>query len=188
VEFGDLITLEPVKALADTDPELFALLEVFAAGEYEDFEEFKEEHDGWLEDNGMDNSLATRKIRLLTLASLSAQASDRSLAYSKISTSLHIPPEDVEMWVIDVIRAGLVEGKLSQLTQTFLIHRVTYRTFGKEEWTEVGKRLEAWKENLRGVLEVVVQARRAVENQNEKEKGQVDRVVREVHESVLGES
>jgi len=79
-----------------------------------------------------------------------------------IARRLHIPSEEVELWVIDVIRAGLVEGKLSQLNQTFLIHRSTYRSFGKSEWEEVGVRLDNWKASLRNILEVVRGAREQV--------------------------
>jgi len=68
------------------------------------------------------------------------------------------------MWVIDVIRAGLVEGKLSQLNKQFLIHRCTYRTFGKHQWEEVGSRLETWKVSLKNVLEVVKAAREQVDS------------------------
>lgn len=57
--------------------------------------------------------------------------------------------------MIDVIRAGLVEGKLSQLRKEFLIHRSTYRVFGNRQWHEVAGRLDMWRESLRGVLEVV---------------------------------
>ncbi|KAF3926503.1 hypothetical protein AA313_de0209033 [Arthrobotrys entomopaga] len=188
MEFGDLTTLEPVKALSATDPDLYNLFEIFAAGEYQDLEEFKEEHEGWLEENGIDDETVTRKMRLLTLTSLAAQSTDRSLPYSRIASGLHIPVEDVELWVIDVIRAGLVEGKLSQLTQTFLIHRVAYRTFGKEEWVEVSQRLETWKESLRNILEVVVASRRQVENQTEKEKSAAERVLQQAGDGVLGEA
>ena len=99
----------------------------------------------------IDQSKAERKIRLLTLATLSNTPS-RTLSYSKISSSLDIPKEDVEVWLIDVIRAGLVEGKLSQARQELLVHRSTYRTFGKEEWEELDSRLEDWKVALEGVL------------------------------------
>jgi translation initiation factor 3 subunit M len=74
------------------------------------------------------------------------------LSYSKIASSLDIPKEEVEVWLIDVIRAGLVEGKLSQARQELLVHRSTYRTFGKEEWEELDSRLEDWKVALEGVL------------------------------------
>ena len=98
----------------------------------------------------------------MTLASLAANASSRELPYSVVTRRLHIPSEEVELWVIDVIRAGLVEGKLSQLNQTFLIHRSTYRSFGKSEWQEIGLRLETWRESLRNILEVVKGAREQV--------------------------
>ncbi|KAJ6259908.1 Eukaryotic translation initiation factor [Drechslerella dactyloides] len=52
MEFSDLTTLEPVKALSATDPEFYSFFEIFAGGEFQDLEEFKEEHDGWLEENG----------------------------------------------------------------------------------------------------------------------------------------
>ena len=73
------------------------------------------------------------------------------------------------MWVIDVIRAGLVEGKLSQLNQTFLIHRSTYRVFGEKQWTEVQGRLDTWRSSLEGVLAVVRLEREKVLREKERE-------------------
>jgi len=52
LEFDDLIALNPVQALAKSDPELFNLLEVFAGGDLEDYEEFNDVHENWLGDNG----------------------------------------------------------------------------------------------------------------------------------------
>lgn len=52
LEFDDIIALEPIQHLNNTDPEAFALLEVFAGGDLEDYEEFNDEHDGWVDDNG----------------------------------------------------------------------------------------------------------------------------------------
>jgi translation initiation factor 3 subunit M len=59
-----------------------------------------------------------------------------------------------------VIRAGLLSGKLSQTTQTLHITRSTARTFEREEWEVLEKRLVAWKAGLTGVMEVVASARR----------------------------
>jgi translation initiation factor 3 subunit M len=61
------------------------------------------------------------------------------------------------MWAIDAVRVGLVEGKLSQQDQTFLIHRTTYRVFGENQWKEVASRLDMWRSSLQGVLRVVRQ-------------------------------
>ena len=77
----------------------------------------------------------------------------------------------MEMWVIDVIRAGLVEGKLSQRERMFLIHRTTYRVFGEKQWREVATRLEQWRESLRGVREVISRERIASEGKRDGDVG-----------------
>lgn len=140
----------------------------------DDYNDFTDEHSGWLEEQGLDNSILYRKMRLLTLASLAASSQSRSLPYNQIARALQIPSEDVEMWVIDVIRAGLVEGKLSQLNQTFLIHRSTYRMFGEKQWTEVAGRLDTWRASLEGVLGVIRAEREKVVKEREREQREVE--------------
>jgi translation initiation factor 3 subunit M len=155
-DFQDLTDLDAIQALRQTDPIYFQLLEIFNSDLLDDFNDFKDEHDGWVEESGLDSAALNRKMRLLTLASIAATAGQtRSLPYTHISKALQIPAEDVEMWVIDIIRAGLVEGKLSQLNQTFLIHRSTYRVFGENQWREVASRLDMWRNSLEGVLQVI---------------------------------
>lgn len=168
-DFQDLTALDSIQALRKSDPVFFELLEIFNAELLDDYNDFTDEHDGWIEEQGLDTSTLHRKMRLLTLASLAASTQSRSLPYQQISRALQIPSEDIEMWVIDVIRAGLVEGKLSQLNQTFLIHRSTYRVFGEKQWIEVQGRLDTWRSSLEGVLAVVRQEREKVIREKEKE-------------------
>lgn len=52
LSFDKLVTLDSVQALRESDAELFQLLEVFSGGELEDYVDFNDEHEGWLEDNG----------------------------------------------------------------------------------------------------------------------------------------
>jgi translation initiation factor 3 subunit M len=59
-----------------------------------------------------------------------------------------------------VIRAGLVWAKLSQTSQSLRITRATVRTFEKEQWEALEKRLLSWKSGLQGVLEVIGTAKR----------------------------
>jgi translation initiation factor 3 subunit M len=160
-----------VQALRNSDSsDLFELLEIFTSQNLEDYESFKSEHNSFISENSLDDNALTRKMRLLTLASIAASTGQtRSLPYSTIASSLSIPSEDVEMWVIDVIRAGLVEGKLSQLNQTFLIHRSTYRVFGDSQWREVAGRLDMWRSSLLGVLKVIQQEKENVTVQKERE-------------------
>lgn len=168
-DFQDLTALDSIQALRKSDPIFFELLELFNADQLDDYNDFKDEHEGWIEEQDLDPLILYRKMRFLTLASLSASTPSRSLPYQHIVRALQIPSEDVEMWVIDVIRAGLVEGKLSQLNQTFLIHRSTYRVFGEKQWTEVQSRLDTWRSSLEGVLAVVKQEREKVIREKERE-------------------
>ncbi|OBT74947.1 hypothetical protein VF21_06081 [Pseudogymnoascus sp. 05NY08] len=174
-DFHDLSALPTIQALADTHPVWSELLEIVSEKELEDYTDFCDEHDTFVDDNALDADILHRKMRLLTLASLAASTSSRELEYKRIAKTLQIPAEDVEMWVIDVIRAGLVEGKLSQEKQVFLVHRTTYRVFGEKQWREVATRLDTWKDSLRNVLEVVRRERQAAEAQKERELHEVER-------------
>ncbi|MCJ1334458.1 hypothetical protein MMC10_011169 [Thelotrema lepadinum] len=168
-DFQDLTALDSVQALRKSDPIFFELLEIFNAEQLDEYNDFLEEHDGWIEQQQLDNAILLRKIRLLTLASLAASTQSRSLPYQNISRALQIQSSEVEMWVIDVIRAGLIEGKLSQLNQTFLIHRSTYRVFGEKQWKEVASRLDTWRNSLEGVLGVIRQEREKILREKERE-------------------
>lgn len=169
-DFEDLTSLDSVQALRNSDATFFELLEIFTSNLLEDYNEFKSEHSGWVEEQGLDDSALVRKMRLLTIASIAASTGQtRSLPYADIANALQIPAEDVEMWVIDVIRAGLVEGKLSQSNQTFLIHRSTYRVFTQTQWREVSGRLDMWRSSLIGVLNVIRQEKEAMIAQKEQE-------------------
>ncbi|KAF2669690.1 PCI-domain-containing protein [Microthyrium microscopicum] len=174
-DFHDLTTLDAVQALRKSDAIYFELLELFTTDTYEDLADFQDEHDGWLDAEKFDKELLTRKIRLLTLASIAASTGQkRELPYSQIAKALMIKEEDVEMWVIDVIRSGLVEGKLSQLDKTFLIHRSTYRIFGENQWREIAARLDMWRNSLSSVLKNVRAEREAFRVQKEQEKKEAD--------------
>ncbi|KAA8642142.1 hypothetical protein EYZ11_011480 [Aspergillus tanneri] len=157
-DFTPLTASDAVQALRSSDSTLFELLEIFTADTLDAYEAFiattplSTISDGVLAESG---EALQNKMRLLTLASLAASIPSRSLPYSTIATALRVPADDVEKWVIDTIRAGLVEGKLSQLRSEFLVHRATYRVFGEKQWAEVQGRLMVWRRSLERVLGVV---------------------------------
>lgn len=157
-DFQDLTSLDSTQALRKSDETWADLLELYSDGTFEDLQDFKEANGSFITNNGLDEDVLDRKMRLLTLTTLAAQASDsRTISYNTISKTLQIPPAETEMWVIDCIRRGLVEGKLSQQKQEFLIHRCTHRTFGDKQWREVASRLETWRASLTNVLVVIRQ-------------------------------
>ena len=154
-DFTPLTASDAIQSLRSTDTALFELLEIFAADTLDAYEEFiastplstikysdgddeDEEDSDEDEEEEKDLSSASEilqtKMRLLTLATLAASTPSRSLPYTTISEALRVPAEEVEKWVIDTIRASLVEGKLSQLKGEFLVQRATYRVFGEKQW------------------------------------------------------
>lgn len=169
-DFQDLTALDSIQALRKSDETLFELLELFSTENFDDFQDFKEGNGSFLEEQDLDEDILDKKMRLLTLASLSAAAhQSRTLPYAQIAKALQIPSSEVEMWVIDSIRSGLVEGKLSQQKQEFLIHRSTYRVFGDSQWREVASRLDVWKNSLQNVLAVIRQQKLDLIKEKEQE-------------------
>jgi translation initiation factor 3 subunit M len=155
-DFTPLTTSDAIQALSKSDSALFELLEIFSSDDYSAYTDFLETNDlSALGFSGSSGDVLAKKIRLLTFASIAASTPSRSVSYSTIASELHIPAEDVEMWVIDTIRAGLVEGKLSQLRQEFLVQRATYRVFGERQWSEIQGRLNVWRRSLESVLQAV---------------------------------
>ena len=174
-DFQDLTALDAIQALRRSDSVYFELLELFTSESLDELNDFKDEHEGWIEKEGLDKQALDRKMRLLTLASLAASTGQsRVLPYANVAKALQIPEDEVEMWVIDVIRAGLVEGKLSQLNKTFLIHRSTYRVFGDNQWREIAARLDMWKTSLTGVLGVIRQEKASFAAAKEQEKKELE--------------
>ena len=170
-DFEDLTALDAVQSLRTHEAVWYQLLELFVSDSYDDFVSFNDEHPDFMQQQKLDKEVLSRKIRLLTVASLAASSNNRTraLPYSQIAEALQIPQQDVEMWVIDVIRAGLVEGKLSQQRKEFLVHRATYRVFTDSQWRDVANRLDVWREGLRNVLEVVRTQKEEMYKQKEEE-------------------
>ncbi|KAK9248401.1 hypothetical protein V1506DRAFT_452545 [Lipomyces tetrasporus] len=143
---------------------LVELLKVFVTGTLADFKAFSAAHPDVFSSNGLDREALTTKIRLLTLSTLAGSSPNFTVSYSSIASALEIPEEEVEFWIIDVIRAGLLEGKMSQLERKLFVHQVATRTFGETEWNVIARQLDVWKTSLRDVLTVVRNARMTVEN------------------------
>ncbi|KAG2199447.1 uncharacterized protein EV154DRAFT_502821 [Mucor mucedo] len=150
--FEDLLQYAAVQQLKGTEE--YQLLDIFLNGTLSTYQTFATTHGSLV-----DSEKNIHKMRLLSLASLGSENLSRELTYGDIAKSLQIEEEEVEMWVIDVIRAGLVEAKLDQLNKTVIVHRSIYRVFGQEQWKKLSTSLSAWKENLNEILAVVGNAK-----------------------------
>lgn len=173
--FQDLRALPTVQALSDSHPVYAQLLDIFTEQDLEDYSDFKEEHEGFVEKEKLDDAKLERKMRLLTFASLAASTPNREIPYANIARALQIPVEQVEMWSIDVIRAKLVEGRLSQKDKVFKVHRTTYRVFAEKQWRELGTRVDQYKTVVDNLLAVIRRQQAEAHAAAEREQADLER-------------
>jgi len=174
-DFQSLRAIPAIQALSESHPVYSELLDIFAEKDLEDYTDFCEEHGGFIEKEKLDDEKLTRKMRLLTFASLAASISSREIPYQAIAKALNIPQEQVEIWTIDVIRAGLVEGRLSQQKQLFLVHKTTYRVFGEKQWRELSDRLDLWKGVFTTVIGTLRREQANADAQRKREQEDIER-------------
>lgn len=174
-DFQGLRVLAPVQALADSHPVYAQLLDIFAEQDLEDFNDFNDEHEGFLEKEKLDHKTLQTKMRLLTFASLAASQQEREIPYSVIAKGLQVPSEEVEHWIIDVIRSQLVEGRMSQREKVFKVHKTIYRVFGDKQWRELQSRIDVWKTTLNNVHGVLRAQQQEAEKQKERQQQELEK-------------
>ncbi|ROW01652.1 hypothetical protein VSDG_02074 [Cytospora chrysosperma] len=174
-DFQGLRVLAPVQALADTHPVYAQLLDIFAEQDLEDFNDFNDEHEGFLEKENLDYKTLQTKMRLLTFASLAAAHQDREIPYDTIGKGLQVPVEEVELWIIDVIRSQLVEGRMSQRDRVFKVHKTMYRVFGDKQWRELQSRIDVWKGTINHVHSVLRAQQLEAEKQKERAQQELEK-------------
>lgn len=174
-DFQGLRVLAPVQALADSHPVYAQLLDIFAEQDLEDFNDFNDEHEGFLEKEKLDHKTLQTKMRLLTFASLAASQQEREIPYGVIAKGLQVPSEEVEHWIIDVIRSQLVEGRMSQREKVFKVHKTIYRVFGDKQWRELQSRIDVWKNTLNNVHGVLRAQQQEAEKQKERQQQELEK-------------
>ncbi|PKI83559.1 hypothetical protein MVES1_002867 [Malassezia vespertilionis] len=146
----------PVTTELDGTP-IFALLKIFVGGTRVDLNQWAQSADGKasIERFHLDLQDLERKMRLLDLATLCARSVSSEVSYQGIAEVLGVDIAEVESWVIDVIRAGLVSGKLSQVKQSFRVYRSTHRTFEKPQWEALEERLVQWQKSIQTLITTI---------------------------------
>jgi len=142
--------------LLENSPEnsnLHQLLNVFAAGNLDDFVKYRGSNKSVITDLGLDADQCEKNMRLLTLASLAA--TNESVTYDAIAEKLQIERQAVEEWVIDGIISKLIDAKIDQLNQTIVINRGSQRLFSQEQWKDVQIKMRNWTDNVRQLLATV---------------------------------
>ncbi|ELR14471.1 PCI domain containing protein [Acanthamoeba castellanii str. Neff] len=155
VQLDGLLGLPAIQQLATSQPQLFALLKIFAEDSLSAYTQFHQSHPGFLESVGLTHEECLRKQRVLALAGLASGREE--LSYAQVAQELGVEEGEVEAWVIEAVGAGVVDARLDQTRRVVLVNHVTLRTFTAEHWQQMSSRLALWKDNLVSLLEVVQQ-------------------------------
>lgn len=162
-DFDEVFALKAIQDLKTADAPLFTLLETVANGDYP---AYKKLDTAIATKHNLDADKLAHKVRVLSLARATSQATTRTISYALLADAIEVPADQVEVWIIDAIRAGLVEGRLSQINQSFAIHRATpVGSFGPEEWKLVASKLAGWKSGLKDIGDALKTARENAEKE-----------------------
>lgn len=115
------------------------------------------------------------KSKILSLARFfveNGSTNGNTFKYSEISKELAATPAEFEKLLVDAIKAGVIEGKLNQVDETFYSIRTNrFILAGDEEklskdWDSVKAAILEWKDALENINEVVLNAKENIVNNN----------------------
>jgi len=137
---------------------LYTLCTIFSSGSLSEFNDFVAKNSAFFDKfKPISQADCLRKIRLLSICSVGE--GNQEVGYSAISTALGLDESEVERWVIKCISAKLIDAKMDQLNRKVVFTRVSQRLFAREQWQGLKEKLDDWKANVKGLLQVVAKAR-----------------------------
>jgi len=147
--FDHLLSLKPVKFL---EGELIHdLLNIFVKEKLAAYIKFYDGNKDFVSGLGLKHEDNLRKMKLLSFMQLAENRSE--ITFEEIQSSIQINEEEVEEFLIDVIKTKLVRAKLAQDDGIVYVSSTMHRTFGTEEWHQLHQLLTQWKNNIHTVKE-----------------------------------
>ena len=123
--------------------------------------------------SGLSSEDVEQKSRILALGKYFIDNDNKNVFnYNEIPTALASSAKDFESLLINSIKAGVIEGKLNQVDQTFYLTRVhRFIIAGDEEsvsknWENVKNALVDWKNSLANIDDIVNTSRENIVNNN----------------------
>lgn len=140
---------------------LIELLRIFCTGTVEEYTNFHGSNKDLFAKHDICHETSLKNMRLMGLCVLAARSttsasSSQVLAYSDIAKALEVSSdEDVEEWVVEAISHGLLDATMDQLNSAIVVSRCVRVSFEHDEWVALQEKLNAWKNNLSSVLDVM---------------------------------
>jgi translation initiation factor 3 subunit M len=143
-----LLQLKPVKFL---EGELIHdLLTIFVSGKLSQYIQFYQTNKDFVNSIGLQHEQNMKKMRLLTFMQMAETR--KEIEFDTIQQEMRIEADDVESFIIDVVRTKTVRAKVDQMARRVIISSTTHRTFGRQQWQMLREQLEMWQQNLTHVL------------------------------------
>jgi len=144
-----LLQLKPVKFL---EGELIhQLLTIFVGEKLEAYVAFYQKHQEFVNGLGLKHEDNLRKIKLLSFMQMAENRSE--ITFKEIQEAMQLNENEVEEFLIEVIKTRLVRAKISQGDSVVYVSSTMHRTFGRADWQQLHSLLTGWKTNLNSVKE-----------------------------------
>jgi len=135
----------------------FQLLNIFANEDVKAYDSFFQEKKAFIKEFGLSHEELLRKIRILTLSSLGG--SGETVSYETLRGALQVKDNDeVEIIIIDAVRAGRLDAKIDQENQQVFIERVSPRAFAQQTWKQLSTNVQKWTDDVARVLQMLQDA------------------------------
>ncbi|XP_048242219.1 eukaryotic translation initiation factor 3 subunit M-like [Haliotis rufescens] len=142
-----LLSLKPVKFL---EGELIHdLLSIFVSGKLSQYQQFYKNNTDFVNSLGLSHDQNMRKMRLLTFMQMAENK--KEIEFSIIQEEMQLSSEQVEEFIIDVLRTKAVRARIDQIQKKVVVISTTHRTFTKHHWQVLRSALTEWQETLKGI-------------------------------------
>lgn len=101
--------------------------------------------------SGLNHEKNMKKMRLLTFMQLAE--SHPEMSFDMVQTELQISAEEVEPFIIEVLKTKLVRARMDQSAKKIYTSSTMHRTFERAQWQQLKDLLHSWKTNLSTVQE-----------------------------------
>jgi len=163
--FDHLLTLKPVKFL---EGELIHdLLTIFVTGKMKTYVEFHNNNKDFISSLGLSHEDCLQKMRVLTFMQISDGKSE--ISYETIEQELQLESDQVEAFIIDVVRTKAVKAKVDQPARRILVSLNTHRTFSRPQWQQLHEQIHVWQVNLTQILGGFVNLQKAIHQQQQQQ-------------------
>lgn len=144
-----LLSLKPVRFL---EGELIHdLLSIFVSEKLQSYIQFYQNHKEFVTSQGLNHDQNMKKMRLLTFMQLAEIHPE--MTFEQLRDELRIDEEQVESFIIEVLKTKLVRARIDQGNKKVHISSTMHRTFGRAQWQQLNDLLLVWKDNLASVQE-----------------------------------